>query len=376
VEKNYAINYVKFFGIFLVVWYHAAPYDLQLNGGLNALYFLYLIPLFPKFVVSYFFVISGFLYGKKVLSFESLNEKKLYKKKYVIRLIKLFISWYSFYFIYDSIKCIFLSNIHGLNVGHQLIKFVISQIKLIPIYYGYGNTSFQLWYLTALIYSIIILQIFIKFKKEKLLLWVALFFNLIGLFGQRYSGIFYLPIHTNDCLFYGLFYTTLGYFFATRHILILKKVEKLKTTFLIKLFIAVFFFGFLENTIALGPLNGYKGGNSYSLSTIPLTIILLLIVLKNPNWGKNSILAKIGGGADGVYLTHVLLLSLMTNFLIIHNIYYLQSRMLFNLLITPVIFVLSYYFYIIFQLCNKILRELWSRTRLLTDKKIEPQGDL
>ncbi|WEG11494.1 acyltransferase [Pullulanibacillus sp. KACC 23026] len=370
-EKNYMIDYFKFFGILLVVWFHAAPFIPQTTGGLNSLYFQYAIPVLPRFDVSYFFVISGYLYGRK-LRISTSGYK--YTKKYVIRLIKFFVVWYLFYFAYDVLMCIYLSSIHGQSIAVQVKSFIWSQLKLIPIYYGYGKTSYQLWYLTALVWSVLILSAFIKFKKVYFLLGLGLLFNLIGLFGQRYSGIYYLPVPTNDCLFYGLFYTTLGYLIAVNYEWIMEKLNHVKNISLIYLLILFFLLGLAENIIMLGPMNGYKGESNYQLCTIPLTIIIVCFVLKNSNRGKSSIFTRIGGQTVGIYVTHVLFLSIMTNFLTQLNSDYLQSRIWFHILITPVIFVLSYYFYIFLHYFKEFIKKIGRRLSVLNPKSLNFKG--
>ncbi|GGH81619.1 hypothetical protein JOD43_002620 [Pullulanibacillus pueri] len=350
-QRNYTIDLIKCFCMYLVVWFHAAPADAYI-GGINGIYFHYVILLFPRFVVSYFFVVSGFLLGVKILNKQG---QTLYVKRYLMKIIKLFVTWYLFYFIYDLIKCMLLSHLKGLDVGHEVTSFIYSQAKLLPIYYGYGQTSYQLWYLTALIWSILILSLFIKVNKIGLLLGIGFCLNVIGLFGQTYSGIFRLPINTNDALFYGLFYTTLGCFIAYHYEGLLRRIEKIKTSTFVIFFIIFSILGVGEAMITIGPLNGYSSGSNYNLSTLPLTLILFCVAIKNKQYGRQTIFTKIGAQAVGIYITHVLFLSIMTNLFILFNIESLQSYIAFHLFISVVIFITSYYFYSLLQVFKKVL---------------------
>ena len=83
------------------------------------------------------------------------------------------------------------------------------------LYFGKG-TSHQLWFfLTALIWSIIILFIFLTKKKTKCVLTLSFIFEHLRPFRTipiQYS--YKISSNTRDAIFFGLFYTTSGIFFA------------------------------------------------------------------------------------------------------------------------------------------------------------------
>ncbi len=62
--RNYAIDYMKFIAIYLVVCTHTIAFsgsavtNQYMNTSLNN---------FPRFVIPFFFMVSGFLFGMKML---------------------------------------------------------------------------------------------------------------------------------------------------------------------------------------------------------------------------------------------------------------------------------------------------------------------
>ncbi len=357
-ERNYAIDYFKFFAIFFVVCIHTAPFYGTDVIGIDGKYIEFITNTFARFGVPFFFLVSGFLFGQKITTN---NNPKKYFNKYVFKLVKLFVSWYVFYLIYDSVISILRAVVKGLDIKIAIITYLNSALNLNLLYYGGGLTSHHLWYLTALIWSVIILFIFISVKKLSLLLIFSLFLNFLGLFGQIYSGIFHLSIQTRDAIFFGLFYTTLGCYFAFNYNWLKQKINNTKSSFLISLFLFFSFTQIAERSIAVLMWDGTTGGVDYYISTIPATICLFLIVVKNRHLGKNSILSKIGKNAVGVYVTHTLFISLtflIFSFLGVEDV---KQYFLFHLLFTPIVFTTSYLFYSMLQIFKKKNRQLFDR---------------
>jgi len=92
-KRNYAIDFIKFFAILAVVFIHTFPSDNQMG------YFV--LDNLSRFAVPFFFVASGYLFGLKVsdntLSFA-------YFKKYITKILKIYVSWLIFYAGYDVVR--------------------------------------------------------------------------------------------------------------------------------------------------------------------------------------------------------------------------------------------------------------------------------
>lgn len=144
-SRLYGLDILKLVCTFLVVYIHAG----KDSGLLNTISIV---------AVPVFFIISGVLYESFVLPGGG-------QKKQIVRLLKLFISAFVFYSIWSGIICPLLS------VGS--VKATLSeQFSMVPIIklillnattYGY-----HLWYLSALIYVLILAPIMDRLVSQKL----------------------------------------------------------------------------------------------------------------------------------------------------------------------------------------------------------------
>lgn len=340
-ERTQSIDFVKGMAIFIVVAFHVMTFDgIYIRGSEIWLY------VFPRFIIPFFFIVAGFLFGHKMKSHSSSDS---YFKKYLFTLIAFFIGWHVLYIIYD----IFIRVLYGVYKGEGLKTELANYINLMPklstIYYGIGVTSYHLWYLTALIWSIGVVFLFVRWKKLKLLLIVGLLFNLVGLFGQSYSGILTLPIDTRDALFFGLFYTSLGCYAAFNYERLKCFIGKIKSRTLIVVFIFSTFIQVLESFVTVNLYNGTMAGAGYYLSTIPMTISLFLLLLKNNNFGERSIFSKLGRNVFGVYLGHMLFISGFVLILHFFDLAWLRNFFIINLIFTVLIIISSHIFFVFIQ---------------------------
>ncbi|TCZ77525.1 acyltransferase [Paenibacillus albiflavus] len=336
-ERNYAIDFIKFFAILIVVSVHTGFLKGFYITDLFDLHFV--INTFSRFSVPFFFVISGFLIAQKSRKYAQTSQ---YFRKYLWKTLKLFLSWGLFYFCYDLIIRILYSVLK--DESDKLTNYLDTFVSLKTLYYGPPATAHQLWYLTALIWSVVILFIFAKFGKLNLLLVISFVLNLIGIFGQSYSVLLTVPIETRDALFYGLFYTTLGYYMATHYDWIKSKLMHVNPLVYLALFV-VFSLTQLAERAILIQLFGQGLGENYYFSTIPLIICLILFVLSSQNLGKNSFITKIGSTTVGIYVLHTFYISLVVNSLDLFGFSYLLQNIFFQLIYTPSVFILSYISY-------------------------------
>lgn len=371
-ERNTTIDVVKCFAVFLVVCLHTVTYgyDWQSSEHIS-----YIIGIFPRWVIPFFFIVSGYFFGQKVMiNFTS----TAYFSQYMFKLIGLFFTWYLFYLIYDLILRTVLAIYMGSNVSSELSQYIKTFVNIDAIYYGEGMTSYHLWYLTALIWSIVILYVFIRIRKLGVLLILGGTLNLIGLFGQTYSSIFHLPIHTTDALFFGLFYTSIGCCIAYHYKWIMQKISGIKTRYFLYLILLFSLIQVMERLITVFVLDGERTFGDYYLSSAPLTLCLLFITLKNTSIGQNTFIAKVGKNAVGIYVAHLIVISVLALSINFVGLDFLRSNILFNLLFALVVFFTSYHFFILFNKFILGIRLLFSRARysnyIFRTKKQVDQG--
>ncbi|KKI89358.1 hypothetical protein WQ54_26125 [Bacillus sp. SA1-12] len=324
-DRNYAIDFIKFFAILAVVAIHTVPKD-SIMG-------LFVLDNLSRFAVPFFFVTSGYLFGKKMKRAEKTFG---YFKRYVFKILKLYVCWVIFYAIYDILLLVFSSH----DLQREVMDYVKNFTLLNVLYYGKGTSGYQLWFLTALIWSITINYLFFKIKKIDILILVALVLNIIGLFGQSYSIIYEFPLNTRDALFIGLFYTTLGFFFAL-------KLEQNVNHFSRKTsltYISLFCILQVIEGFILEKLIGAKYGE-YFISTIFLTCFLFSYILTNKHLGKDMFITKIGANALGIYAIHVFFIDLVDKTLLFLHLNSLSEHFAWKLVDTVIVFSLSYLAY-------------------------------
>ncbi|MES1040179.1 acyltransferase [Peribacillus simplex] len=338
-ERNSAIDFIKFFAILCVVVIHVFPRDSQIG--------LFILDNVSRFAVPFFFTASGYLFGKKMIHKRDSFD---YFKRYIIKILKLYLCWLFFYMMYDVLILYKVAS----DVPKEFVQYINHFSFLDLIYYGTGTSGYQLWFLTALIWSVIILFVFLKLKKVKLLLSISLILNLLGLFGQSYSMFYEFPLSTRDALFIGLFYTTLGFFFADD-----KFFEKSKSitnkTYLLLIFI-FFTFQVVEGYLLDKILSGSHG--EYFISTIFLTAYLFLFALNNKTWGKDLFITKVGGRALGIYIVHVVFIDIFDLILSAVKMNHISDNLLLKLFETLLIITMSYISYDLLQYFKRRLSKM------------------
>ena len=377
-ERNYAIDYFKFWAIFFVVCIHTVPFSGTMVFGIGGGYINFLIDTFARFGVPFFFVVSGFLFGQKNLT--SSNTKK-YFKKYFIKIVKLFIYWYLFYVMYGFVLSIIKATVKGLSIKQEMTNYLssflgVKESILFIVYGGAGGpASYHLWYLSALIWCILAVYIFIKINQLNVLLYISLLLNVIGLFGQTYSGIFNLEflnynVPTRDAVFFGLFYTTLGCYIAYNYNWIKQKIDKLKSSMFFTLFFIFSLTQIGERAIASIFWGEEIRAGDFYLSTIFLTICLFLFVIKNGHIGKKSILSKIGENAVGIYVSHTFFIHLtyLTFGFVGIDI---RESFVFHLIFTPLIFVTAYLFYNLLQIIKLKVKLMFHSREITSEQRVK-----
>lgn len=176
----YAVDLAKFICAVMVVALHVAPFGS--NGSRICVFFNFVIQQwFARIAVPFFFTASGFfLYRKSkddVFSIEA-------TKKYVLKLLKLYIIWTLIYFPFRIENIVY--NRSGVAAG------VLVYIRDII----FDGSYIHLWYFPATIFAVILIS-FLMSKKVgiKTILIVAVFFYALGLSAQSWFGII-APLRT------------------------------------------------------------------------------------------------------------------------------------------------------------------------------------
>ncbi|MCJ8007983.1 acyltransferase [Lederbergia wuyishanensis] len=331
-ERNTTLDLIKFFAIVGVVIIHTKPfYGNEIGIILNSI---------SRSAVPFFFIVSGYLFTKKF------NKDISRYGKQIVKLSKLYLSWYMVYMVYDIYMLVTRNT--DKTMFENIYQYAHDNLNVINIiYYASGTSGYQLWYLPTLILSIIILTVFLSVNRLTHLLIGSLILHLFGIIGESYTFIFEFWFQIREVMFFGLFYTTLGAFIA--------KKEKTFYTFLkakhyLKLSLVFLLIQVVERSILISKF-GESISDDYVFSTIFSSLFLFLFALLSPGIGKNSILTKVGENAVGIFVIHILVMRIGDS--IFKDIEDIVGYITWNLLYTPIIVIISYLLYLLIQKSKK-----------------------
>lgn len=202
-----AIDILKFFFAILIMCLHGDLFD----GSLYGLYFEKLV---VRLAVPFFFIASGFFYGRKIYAKNNLES---ITKNYISRLAMKLL-------IFEPISIL-------LNIAQSL--FSTNQSVLVILLKAVQNILFYprgaLWYIQSIIVALIILLPFIKKGREDLALIIGLLLYPFALLCNRYyflcegTAVEYvvaiymrLFISARNGIFIGLLYVSMGVFMAKK----------------------------------------------------------------------------------------------------------------------------------------------------------------
>lgn len=353
-ERNYAFDSLKFVAVFCVVCIHTNPFNGTEIFGIPGKYVdVYIIDAISRFAVPFFFMVSGYLFEKKITL---AVRREQYAINYIFKLLKMFAYWYTFYMIYGLSITFGKAYIESVNFRDAVLSYMNDNFSLLVFLNGEGGfSSSHLWYLVALIWAIFIIYLNIKFGNIKLLLALSFILNIIGVLGQSYYGAFdfNFPFDTRNAIFFGVFYTTLGYTISINYISVIKKVEKLSNRWFTMMISFLLLLQIFERVLSKILWDGPIG--EYFLSTIPLSVILFLYALKNKEFGKKSKIRNFGKNSGGIYVLHPFFISLPMIFFEFID-FDVTRYLIFHLAFTPLVFLLSHFCYNNLQKIKNVLK--------------------
>jgi len=281
--------------VFAIVALHANPfycvYGAYHFSGLARLpYYIYLI---SKLGVPFFFITSGFLFGRSLVKH---GEVKKVFWRYFRRLFLVYLFWTIFYSFptnsyvfnqeisqYGLFKAIFW---YYLNVKHDLVLMLVT------------GTSGHLWFILSLMYAIAVLFLFSKVKRRRyvfyagiiLYLFIPVLSNYLGIF-TKYSPYILKPLEA-------FAFVSFGWLMSQR------KIPSLK--FSVIFFISALVYYFLEQDIL---------SNVYSvtiwegvLGKLLAGIGTFLVIINIPKFGVSTKLPELGSYTMGIFYLHIIVM--------------------------------------------------------------------
>lgn len=359
-ERNETIDFIKFFAIFFVATIHTKTVSGLELGAIHGDDINFAINTFARFAVPFFFVTSGFLFVQKLIKIEKDKTESVtkaqfsYLKKYVLKLTKLYAAWFVFYFLFNLAVNFIETEKNSAALQDMFMQYIGNFDVWNVLYYGSGWPEYHLWFLPALIWAIVLLFVFAKLKRLKVLLIGSLVLNIYGLFGQSYSFIHETPLDTRDAVFFALFYVTLGGVVARYSATFTALAKKIPTSFYMTSLICLSAIQIVEGYVTLRVYGG--NAENYYITTIPLLICLFLFVIKHAHIGKNKWVTKIGENAVGIYVSHVFIMKTIRILMQRLDLASVEDTILWNIIFTPLVFIVAYFFYAGLQRGEKIMQ--------------------
>ncbi|MCH5279924.1 MAG: acyltransferase family protein [Lachnospiraceae bacterium] len=166
-KNNNGIDLCKFIMAFAVVAIHTQPLINCTNKYINEIF-----NLFVSMAVPFFFLSSGYLLAVK-LQYPYQGKDDIDKiKKYLIRILKLYLLWMAIYF--------------PIALGHYIISktsIITSALSTIRglIFVGEQYNAWPLWYLLSTVYALILIILLLQLKlTPKNILGVSLLISVIS----------------------------------------------------------------------------------------------------------------------------------------------------------------------------------------------------
>lgn len=252
------IDRIKYYVSFLVLVIHFRPLS-----DFNSIIDFSSAQIVSRIAVPFFFISSGYFIGVNGLNKE--NIIKALKKN-----LRIYLVWSV---IYLPISFMFYMPIYT--------NFLVN-ITVLGVYY-------HLWFIPALIFSLLSLYLFSKYLKPLSITFIAFLFFCVGVFGDAYYGVLpkgilldimnqYLEVFytTRNGLFFGFLFVSLGYLIQKTQI-----QARIRVRTSLFLFIISFILMFVEMGLLMTYSNPYEFNMYFSI--IPTSTFLFIFCLYYPS---------------------------------------------------------------------------------------------
>lgn len=281
--RSYRLDTFRVYAIILVVIGHV-----QFRGGLAndtpfSISFSYFICITGRWLIPYFFILSGYLLGGKIL--REPNQIMPIAKSYTKKLALIFLFWCLIYTIEDP-------------------RYVFDFARSQPINFLLQGSKIHLWYLVSLILTVWVYALWPSEKKSTTFLIFGLVLFFLGLLGGSYKQTpfgFDLGFSTRNGIFCSTLFFAMGVWIYQKqpHV---SKSEALGialiglTMFTIEAFL-------LKSAIDMRT-------HDFLLGSAPFGLGMFLFALNGQEHQYDRIVGKYGKYVLGIYVCHFLFIPL------------------------------------------------------------------
>ncbi|MFD1562752.1 acyltransferase family protein [Haloarchaeobius amylolyticus] len=365
-DRIHSIDAMRTIAIVFVVLVHTDPfqgvntYGNMINFGTKTV---------SRFAVPFFFIASGYFFALKTAH----RDPTTYLAERIVKLTSLYLFGLMLvvpmFFGEDLAQAEFAGQSLRATAVSSVVEF-LDPVEL--LYYG-TSVSEILWFLPALLFSLFFVYFVTVLGRPTYVLPVALCFHLIGLLDGTYTMFVDIPFETRDALFFGFFYTSVGYTIRKR-----SWTPSTDKAWLLLGFVGLFIVLQFAEFYVLGyplrdePFGSYVYAPSYGISTALLSVSLFLFLLSRPTLFTDTPLPTLGIYAVGIYVTHPMVFALLRAFreTLESMGYAIDSLVVWHLSFTPAtilgalaVYLLAHKFRIIEIGGSHLPGEPWLRSR-------------
>lgn len=295
--KILGIETTRVAAIFAVVCIHTHPFrDIQYpDTTFKTL--SYFIDQACRFAVPFFFVTSGYFFGKKLVDGA---EIRILLYRYCKRLAIVFLIWSAVYAVIPPYWLMETLKYGPLKPFYWQFNNTLNWISNNPLTFIIQGTSTHLWFVSALMIAFLILTFFISFGLQKYIIPFSALLYAIGLLGGAYSTLpigIHLPIPARSGPFLGTLFVALGWWLSNR--------PKPKASVAYLIIIVGFVLHMTEAIFLIEYID--ETGNDYLLGTIPYGVGVFMLALTHPRMGRSTFLPSLGKFTLGIYVFHPLI---------------------------------------------------------------------
>ena len=257
----------------------------------------------PRFTMPYFFILSGYFIGGKIIQDEA--KAVTVAIKYTKKLFLLYLLWWIIYLFEVPLM------LHDYNYGiirpayWELMRLLRDDpVRMIMLGAGSGG---HLWFLTTLIVTVWIFALFALKKKTGGFMYLGIIMYIFGLLCGPYKFLSLgLDLYRKPAYFviFSILFFSIGVAFHNKLPRISKKMA-LGITFLgLAIYCSEAYF--IWHQWALSPLR-----NDFLVGTIPFGVGVFLLAFKQADSNLDNLLGPYGKFIIGVYLSHMIFIDIL-----------------------------------------------------------------
>lgn len=286
--RIYSLDAFRAIACFFIVFIHT-----PINGVVGQMF----LPI-TRIGVPFFFMVTGFFLFKN-------NKEKI--KKNIIKMFKLTVIANLIFFIWN----VLLLLLRGKSIVEYLYNVFSIKSILQLLLLNQSPFGGHLWYLTAMLYVLIIYYFVNNTKYEKVVKYLVPLLLIIDLMLGKYSLVLFnreFPsLLVRNFLFVGLPYFYIGN--IIRELFEKENIEKVNNVILL-FGCCLFSITSVFEKYILVNINKNPTRDHY-ISTTLLVISLFILLVKNRNFLKGTKLNKIGADLSlGIYIIHPIIITI------------------------------------------------------------------